>query len=196
MCDPKLSYYRPSKLIVKNLILCLSFVFVCLLLFLFCFVFFRRRPLDVHTHDPVWLAAHVLRSRRRQHLLPGEFWGVLQTAPALDAFHAGEPGPAHQPVESHACQQRVHVVILHDLSGVFGAVNNHRVRTYTCVWWTGVTAELRFSVVRSPWFWVSGYCTKWRIQGQFSYCSSSSRSLNVQTQPRNSILNLDTYWWL
>ena len=29
------------------------------------------------------------------------------------------------------------------------------------------TAELRFSVVRSPRFWVSGYCTKWRIQGQF-----------------------------
>ena len=29
------------------------------------------------------------------------------------------------------------------------------------------TTEIRFSVMRSPQFWVSGYCTKWRIQGQF-----------------------------
>ena len=29
------------------------------------------------------------------------------------------------------------------------------------------TAEIRFFAVRSPRFWVSGYCTKWRIQGQF-----------------------------
>ena len=29
------------------------------------------------------------------------------------------------------------------------------------------TAERRFSAVRSLWFRVSGYCTKWRIQGQF-----------------------------
>ena len=31
------------------------------------------------------------------------------------------------------------------------------------------TAEIRFPAVRSPRFWVSGYCTKWRIQGQFSW---------------------------
>ena len=31
------------------------------------------------------------------------------------------------------------------------------------------TAEIRFGfAVRSPWFWVTGYCTQWRIQGQFS----------------------------
>ena len=38
------------------------------------------------------------------------------------------------------------------------------------------TAEIRFSAIRSPRFWVSGYCTKWRIQGSFH--SSSSRSLS------------------
>ena len=30
------------------------------------------------------------------------------------------------------------------------------------------TAGTRASAVRSPRSWVSGYCTKWRIQGQFS----------------------------
>ena len=40
--------------------------------------------------------------------------------------------------------------------------------------------------MRSPQFWVSGYCTKWRIQGSFQ--SSYSRSLNVKTKPRSSIL--------
>ena len=39
--------------------------------------------------------------------------------------------------------------------------------------------------------WVSGYCTKWRIQGSFN--SLSSRSLNVKTWPRNPILGLDTF---
>ena len=39
------------------------------------------------------------------------------------------------------------------------------------------TAEIRFSAVRSPRIWVSGYCTKWRIQGK----------------PRNSILSPDTF---
>ena len=29
------------------------------------------------------------------------------------------------------------------------------------------TAKMRYSAVRPPRFWVSGYCTKWRIQGQF-----------------------------
>ena len=52
-------------------------------------------------------------------------------------------------------------------------------------------ANTLFSAVRSPRFWVSGYCTKWRIQGSFD--SSSSRSLNVKTWPRNSILSIDTY---
>ena len=28
-------------------------------------------------------------------------------------------------------------------------------------------AEIRFLAMRSPRFWVSGYCTKWRIQGSF-----------------------------
>ena len=41
------------------------------------------------------------------------------------------------------------------------------------------TAEVRFSAVRSPQFWVSGHRTKWRIQGSFH--RSSSRSLNVKT---------------
>ena len=66
-------------------------------------------------------------------------------------------------------------------------------------WWTVAcadvasadTAEIRFSVVRWTRFWVSGYCTKWRIQGSFH--SSYSRSLNVKTWPRNSILSLDTF---
>ena len=52
------------------------------------------------------------------------------------------------------------------------------------------TAEIHFSAVRAPWFWVSAYCTRWRIQASFR--SSSSRSLNVKVQPRNSILSLDT----
>ena len=29
------------------------------------------------------------------------------------------------------------------------------------------TAEMRFSGLRSHWFWVSGYCIKWRIQVHF-----------------------------
>ena len=53
------------------------------------------------------------------------------------------------------------------------------------------TAEIRFFAVRSPPFWVSGYCTKWRIQGSFH--SSYPRLLNVKTSPRNSILSLDTF---
>ena len=47
------------------------------------------------------------------------------------------------------------------------------------------------SAVRSPRFSVSGYGTKWRIQGCFD--SSYSRSFNVKTWPRNSILRLVTY---
>ena len=31
------------------------------------------------------------------------------------------------------------------------------------------TAQIRFSAVRSARVWVSGYCTKWRIQGHFSW---------------------------
>ena len=50
------------------------------------------------------------------------------------------------------------------------------------------TAEMRFFAVRSPRLWVSGYITKWRIQGSFH--SSYSRLLNVKTWPRNSILFL------
>ena len=53
------------------------------------------------------------------------------------------------------------------------------------------TAEIRFSVVRSPRFWVSGYWTKWRIQGSFD--SSYSRSFNVKTWPRNSIFSLNNF---
>ena len=34
------------------------------------------------------------------------------------------------------------------------------------------TERIRFSAVRSPRFWVSGYCTKWRIQVRFSVCLS------------------------
>ena len=41
-----------------------------------------------------------------------------------------------------------------------------------------------------PRFWVSGYCKRWWIQGSFD--SSYSRSLNVKTWPRNSILSLNT----
>ena len=42
------------------------------------------------------------------------------------------------------------------------------------------TAEIRFSAVRSPRFSVSGYCTKWRIQGSFQ--SSYLRSLTSKLQ--------------
>ena len=41
------------------------------------------------------------------------------------------------------------------------------------------TVEIRFSAMRSPRFWVSGYCTKWRIQANFD--SSYSHSLNIKT---------------
>ena len=40
------------------------------------------------------------------------------------------------------------------------------------------TVDIRFSTVRSSRFWVSGYCTKWRIQDSFD--SSSSRSCQRQ----------------
>ena len=53
-------------------------------------------------------------------------------------------------------------------------------------------AEIRFSAIRSPRIWVSGYCTKWQIQG--SSHSWSSRSVNVKAQPRNSILSLGAHW--
>ena len=39
------------------------------------------------------------------------------------------------------------------------------------------TGETHFSAGRSRRFWVSGYCTKWRIQGH----SWSSRSLTIKT---------------
>ena len=39
---------------------------------------------------------------------------------------------------------------------------------------------------QSPWFWVSGYCTKWRIQGS-SHCSS-------RLAKKSSMLSLETYW--
>ena len=58
-------------------------------------------------------------------------------------------------------------------------------------WGRRDTAEIRFFAVRSPRFGVSGWCTKWRIQGSFH--SSYSRLLNVKTSPRNSILSLDTF---
>ena len=45
---------------------------------------------------------------------------------------------------------------------------------FCIIWWVARpynlhcgTAEIRFSGVRSPRLWVSGYCTKWQIQGQF-----------------------------
>ena len=40
--------------------------------------------------------------------------------------------------------------------------------------------------------WVSGYCTKWRIQGQPFWHRSSSRSLIVKTAKKSSILSLVT----
>ena len=40
------------------------------------------------------------------------------------------------------------------------------------------TAEIRLFYRCLPWFWVSGYCTKRRIQNSFH--SSSSRSLNLK----------------
>ena len=55
------------------------------------------------------------------------------------------------------------------------------------------TVEIRFFCVRSPRFWVSGYCTKWRIQSSFD--SSYSRLLNVKSQhlPTKPIRSLDTF---
>ena len=49
------------------------------------------------------------------------------------------------------------------------------------------TAEIRFFAVRSPPLWVSGYCTKWRIQVS-SFHSSYSRLLNVKTAPKTQYL--------
>ena len=43
----------------------------------------------------------------------------------------------------------------------------------------GDTVGIRFFVVRSPRFWVSGCCTKWLIQDSFD--SWSSNSLNAKT---------------
>ena len=51
-----------------------------------------------------------------------------------------------------------------------------------------------FSSVRSARFRVGGYYTKWQIQGG-SFHSSSSRSLNVKTSPRNSRWNGDEGAW-
>ena len=55
------------------------------------------------------------------------------------------------------------------------------------------TAEISFFAVRSPRFWVSGYCTKWRIQGSFH--SSYSRLLNVKTQETQYLASIlsDTF---
>ena len=55
----------------------------------------------------------------------------------------------------------------------------------------GDTAVIRFSAVRSPRFWVSGYAQNDQFKGSFH--SSYSRLLNVKTWPRNSILNLGIF---
>ena len=49
----------------------------------------------------------------------------------------------------------------------------------------------KYMYTSSP-FQLSRYCTKWRIQGSFD--SFYSRSSNVE--PENSILSLDTYWYV
>ena len=64
--------------------------------------------------------------------------------------------------------------------------------------WQIDNAEIRFFAVRSPRIWVSGYCTKRRIQGSFD--SSSSRLLNVKSSKETqhlasifSILSLNAF---
>ena len=58
------------------------------------------------------------------------------------------------------------------------------------------TAEIRFSAVRSPRFWVSSYSTKWRIQGSFHSSSSRSSRLvythDVSTSTSTSISHVWT----
>ena len=48
------------------------------------------------------------------------------------------------------------------------------------------TAEIGFFAERSPRFWVSGYCTKWRIQD--SFYTTNSRSITPKSSQETEYL--------
>ena len=62
---------------------------------------------------------------------------------------------------NQAYQKTLQLLTLHkaNVEKVSGTASRRSVRD---------TAEMRSFAVRLPRFWVSGYRTKWRIQGQFS----------------------------
>ena len=121
-------------------------------------------PLYRSTVVAVRCAAHV-QCRRPKAAQPGGpgTWparvcvvrGGLERPEALSLWAAAS-GHSHQPRLGH----RAHPPLLRSQGPArFGPHGNTH--------FTG-TAERPFFDVRSPRFWVGGYCTKWRIQGQFS----------------------------